>query len=153
MRLLLREERTQRHDRVHGVHAMTTPVRRRQVPLRLLRGEVNIMNIRYSSLIALASIIGALFVYGACSSDTPSPKATRTAAPRRSSSGQSSTGGPQQPLPDAGTLPDGAPSDCYATPDPTTNFQIINGCTDADKIARNPVLAKLLSDGGLPPLQ
>ena len=36
---------------------------------------------------------------------------------------------------------------------PTTHFQIINACTDATRIDKNPVLAKLLPDGGLPPLQ
>ena len=53
------------------------------------------------------------------------------------------------PLPD-GALPDGAPSDCFVNP--KTHFEIINACTDAVKITKNPVLPLLLTDGGLPPL-
>ena len=52
-------------------------------------------------------------------------------------------------LPD-GALPDGAPGDCFMNP--TTHFEIINACTDAVKIKKNPTLPLLLSDGGLPPL-
>lgn len=52
---------------------------------------------------------------------------------------------------DAGTLPDGAPKDCFD--DPKTHFEIINACTNAARIAKNPTLPKLLPDGGLPPLQ
>lgn len=71
-----------------------------------------------------------------------------------------SGGGPQPgvdgggPLPgmDGGgpTLPDGAPSDCYL--DATTHLEIINACTDAVKITKNPTLPLLAADGGLPPL-
>jgi len=53
------------------------------------------------------------------------------------------------PLPD-GALPDGAPGDCFVNP--KTHFEIINACTDAVKITKNPVLPLLLTDGGLPPL-
>ena len=56
---------------------------------------------------------------------------------------------PPQDLPDAGTLPDGAPADCYMNP--KTNFEIINACTNAQKITKNPTLPLLYSDGGLPP--
>lgn len=52
---------------------------------------------------------------------------------------------------DAGTLPDGAPRDCFD--DPKTHFEIINACTNATRITKNPTLPKLLPDGGLPPLQ
>ncbi|HEY8075240.1 MAG TPA: hypothetical protein VIF62_14045 [Labilithrix sp.] len=52
-------------------------------------------------------------------------------------------------LPDAGTLPDGAPADCYMNP--TTHFEIINACTTAVKITKNPTLPLLYADGGLPP--
>ncbi len=51
---------------------------------------------------------------------------------------------------DAGTLPDGAPKDCFDNP--KTHFEIINSCTTATAITKNPTLAKLLPDGGLPPL-
>ena len=48
------------------------------------------------------------------------------------------------------TLPDGAPSDCYLNP--ATHLEIINACTDAVKISKNPTLPLLNPDGGLPPL-
>jgi hypothetical protein len=44
---------------------------------------------------------------------------------------------------------DGAPSDCFMNPQ--THLEIINACTNAVKITKNPVLAKLYPDGGLPP--
>jgi len=47
-------------------------------------------------------------------------------------------------------LPDGAPKDCFDNP--KTHFEIINACTNATKITKNPTLTKLLPDGGLPPL-
>jgi hypothetical protein len=50
--------------------------------------------------------------------------------------------------PDAGpTLTDAG---CYL--DPQTNLQIINGCTDAGFIDKQPALPLLLPDGGLPDL-
>jgi len=52
---------------------------------------------------------------------------------------------------DAGTLPDGAPKDCFD--DPKTHFEIINACTNAVRVPKNPTLPTLLPDGGLPPLQ
>jgi hypothetical protein len=53
-------------------------------------------------------------------------------------------------LPDA-FLPDGAPADCYTNP--TTHFEIINACTNAVKVVKNPTLPLLYPDGGLPPTQ
>lgn len=50
---------------------------------------------------------------------------------------------------DAAT-PDAAVPDCY--PNPTTHFELINACTDAEKLTKTPVLPLLLADGGLPPL-
>lgn len=47
-------------------------------------------------------------------------------------------------------LPDGAPKDCFD--DPKTHAEIINACTTAVRIAKNPVLPKRLPDGGLPPV-
>ena len=52
---------------------------------------------------------------------------------------------------DAGTLPDGATKDCFDNP--KTHFEIINACTNATRIEKNPTLPKLLPDGGLPPLE
>ena len=51
---------------------------------------------------------------------------------------------------DGAPFPDGAPSDCVL--DPKTHEEIINGCTDAVRITKNPTLPLLLPDGGLPPL-
>jgi hypothetical protein len=45
---------------------------------------------------------------------------------------------------------DGGPSDCVQNPH--THDEIINACTDAVKITKNPTLPLLLPDGGLPPL-
>jgi hypothetical protein len=67
----------------------------------------------------------------------------------------------KEPIPDSGSantdsgvITDGgteaAPSDCYL--DPKTHFEIINACTDAAKITKNPTLPRLQPDGGLPPL-
>ncbi len=66
--------------------------------------------------------------------------------------------GAAQPVVDGGGGPgtdggpgvDGAPSDCFM--DPHTHFEIINACTDAVKITKNPTLPLLLPDGGLPRL-
>ncbi len=59
------------------------------------------------------------------------------------------SGGPLPGMDGGGpVLPDGAPSDCYL--DATTHLQIINACTDAVKITKNPALPLLLADGGLP---
>lgn len=44
---------------------------------------------------------------------------------------------------------DGGPTDCVQNP--TTHEEIINACTTAVRITKNPTLSKL-QDGGLPPL-
>lgn len=67
----------------------------------------------------------------------PSPSGTST-----TDAGGPATGG------DGGA--DGGPSDCFENP--KTHYEIINACTGATKIAKTPVLPKLLPDGGLPPL-
>lgn len=51
---------------------------------------------------------------------------------------------------DGGSGTDGGPSDCVQNPH--THDEIINACTDAVKITKNPTLPLLLPDGGLPPL-
>ena len=50
--------------------------------------------------------------------------------------------------PDGGT--DGGRPPCVENP--TTHRELINACTTAQKIEKNPVLPLLQSDGGLPPL-
>jgi hypothetical protein len=77
--------------------------------------------------------LAAAVVWLACSNDSSAIKETLDASP--------------VPTTDSGT--DGAP-DCFTNP--TTHFEIINACTTATKIAKNPSLARLAPDGGLPPL-
>jgi hypothetical protein len=45
---------------------------------------------------------------------------------------------------------DGGSSDCVLNP--KTHLEIINACTNATRLTKNPTLPKLLPDGGLPPL-
>jgi hypothetical protein len=68
----------------------------------------------------------------------------------------------KEPAPDSGPGPgpsdsgplvdggDGGIADCFMNP--KTHLEIINACTNAVKITKNPVLTKLYPDGGLPPL-
>jgi hypothetical protein len=51
---------------------------------------------------------------------------------------------------DAGSESDAEVPDCYA--DPKTYEEIINACTDAEKVDKQPILPRLLADGGLPDL-
>jgi len=44
----------------------------------------------------------------------------------------------------------GPDASCFTNP--TTNYEIINACTTAQKIYKNPVLPLLNPDGSLPPL-
>lgn len=71
--------------------------------------------------------------------------AVKEPAPSPTGTTKTDAGGPGAA--DAGT--DGG-ADCFENP--KTHFEIINACTSATKIAKNPVLPKLLPDGGLPPL-
>lgn len=50
---------------------------------------------------------------------------------------------------DAPTTPTDDAS-CFTNP--TTHNEIINACTDAQPVAKDPTLPLLLDDGGLPPL-
>jgi hypothetical protein len=50
---------------------------------------------------------------------------------------------------DAGLDDAGKPKDCFDPPF-TTHFQIINACTNADKIDRKPTSSKIFPDGGVP---
>jgi len=55
--------------------------------------------------------------------------------------------------PDAGVDSDaGPPPDASCFTNPTTHLEIINACTTAEKIYKDPELPLLLPDGGLPPL-
>lgn len=53
---------------------------------------------------------------------------------------------------DAGIV-DAAPGfDASCFTNPTTHNELINACTDAQPVDKQPVLPLLLDDGGLPPL-
>ena len=101
----------------------------------------------------LGAVLGAIamatsLVYLACDSSDNAVKEPNPTI----DSGKLGDGAPI-PVPEGGadgSLPDGAPGDCFLNP--TTHFEIINACTDAVKIAKNPTLPLLLADGGLPPL-
>jgi hypothetical protein len=101
-------------------------------------------------LVALAALSGV----GLLACDDSGSNAVKEQNPVRDSGGPlpGADGGGPLPGTDGGgpTLPDGAPSDCYLNP--TTHLEIINACTDAVKITKNPSLPLLLTDGGLPPL-
>ena len=47
---------------------------------------------------------------------------------------------------------DARPPDASCFTNPTTHLEIINACTTAEKIYKDPELPLLLPDGGLPPL-
>jgi hypothetical protein len=51
---------------------------------------------------------------------------------------------------DAGSDSDAVVPDCYTNP--KNYLEIINACTDAEKVDKHPDLPRLLADGGLPDL-
>jgi hypothetical protein len=71
-----------------------------------------------------------------------------------------SSGKPSEVIPDGGATADtgvitdggadGAVKDCFDNP--KTHEEIINACTDASRVDKNPTLKKLQPDGSLPPL-
>jgi hypothetical protein len=111
---------------------------------------MNTMNAKRLPLVALLAVaVAATFVWAACDSSSSD------AVKETPAEGGPGTPPPPPPpgvtdgsLPDA-FLPDGAPADCYTNP--KTHFEIINACTTAQKITKNPTLPLLYSDGGLPP--
>ena len=56
---------------------------------------------------------------------------------------------PPVAAPDAGPLP---PDEVECFANPTNHAQLINACTDAEAIDKNPTLPLLNADGTLPPL-
>ena len=98
-----------------------------------------------SGLLGCAMVILASVTHAAC--DDSSSAVKEPTAGSGNDAGPRADGGGL----DAGTLPDGAPKDCFD--DPKTHFEIINACTNATKLTKNPTLPRLLADGGLPPLE
>lgn len=46
----------------------------------------------------------------------------------------------------------GADASCFANPNPNSHVEIINACTEAEKIYKNPILPLTLPDGGVAPI-
>lgn len=77
----------------------------------------------------------------------PSPDASTSSSSGNASSSSGSSGTSSGSADGGG---DAGPSDCFVNP--KTHYEIINACTNATKITKNPVLPRLFPDGGLPPL-
>jgi hypothetical protein len=106
------------------------------------------MNTRTQAVgIALALLTASAMVVVACDDSSSAVKETPVAMPDGAAA-PVIDGGPGTDGSTTGT--DGGPSDCVQ--DPHTHLEIINACTDAVKITKNPTLPLLLPDGGLPPL-
>lgn len=91
--------------------------------------------------------LGALLTLGGCDEGNAVKETVPPRSARGTPGGTTSDGGAGLPGPGGA---DAGPGDCYL--DPKTHEEIINACTDAVKIAKNPSLPLLLPDGGLPPL-
>jgi len=107
------------------------------------------MDARKIAVVAL--VLGAMATAGIVACDDSSNAVKEAVTPTGDSGALPGTdGGGPMPGTDGGpTLPDGAPSDCFMNP--KTHFEIINACTDAVKITKNPTLPLQYPDGGLPP--
>lgn len=107
------------------------------------KAKTKSFRVRPAVLVALLAVCGAGIFQVACGDDDNAVKETLD------------SGNPQTPM--DSSLGDSAmdsglgDADCFLNP--TTHFEIINACTDATRIDKNPVLSKLLPDGALPPLQ
>jgi hypothetical protein len=103
--------------------------------------------------LAAAVLVASGLLYVACSDDSTVNDNPAGTDGGTSSGSQGSTSGTVV-NPDGGTLPDGAPADCVdITGNPNPSYlDIINACTTATRIQKAGSLTKLLSDGGLPPL-
>ncbi len=111
------------------------------------------MDARKVAVVAL--VLGAMATVGIVACDDSSNAVKEPVTPLAEGGGPvvqpGTDGGGPLPGMDGGgpTLPDGAPSDCFMNP--KTHFEIINACTDAVKITKNPTLPLQYPDGGLPP--
>jgi predicted outer membrane protein len=54
--------------------------------------------------------------------------------------------------PDAGIADAAPPADANCIDNPTTSQELMNACTTATKVAKDPTLTLQYQDGGLPPL-
>ena len=67
------------------------------------------------------------------------------------SSNNASDARPADAMPTIDAMPAGPP-DAACFDNPTTHYEIINACTNAQFVDKHPNLPLLLPDGGLPPL-
>jgi hypothetical protein len=115
------------------------------MPARLLRVEVSVSE--RAKLALLCAVV--LYAGGGCKDDGESPIPTIDAGASVDSG--TSTPADAGPSPtDAGASGDAGAADCYPTP--KSYVELINACTDAEKVVKNPSLPLLGADGGLPPL-
>jgi hypothetical protein len=95
---------------------------------------------RIAALLAAAALV-------ACGSDNKQIPADG-ARPGDATLASDGGSGGDAPLTDAGV-----DASCFATPDPSSNYQIINACTTAQKVfTTHPKPPLLNADGSLPPL-
>lgn len=99
------------------------------------------------SHVAVVGIVVAALAFVACD-DSSNAVVENPDAGKSSSSGQTTSGDAGPVKFDAGVDDAGQPKDCFD--DPKTHFEIINACTNADKVVRTPKSSKILADGGVP---
>lgn len=95
------------------------------------------------AILFAAATTGALLV--ACDSDSAAVKEQPNPKQDGSVVTPTQDGSVIQPMQDGG---DGGPTDCVQNPQ--THEEIINGCTSATRVPKNPTLPLLLPDGALP---
>lgn len=100
------------------------------------------------SHVAVLGIVVAALAFVACDDSSNAVVENPDAGKSSSSSGQTTSGDAGPVKFDAGVDDAGQPKDCFD--DPKTHFEIINACTNADKVVRTPKSSKILADGGVP---
>jgi hypothetical protein len=117
---------------------------------------MNKTNLSRLSLIAILTALSGsalLSCDGDVPSDTSNTAGTAGSNPQGGTAGTAGTGGAAGSNPQggsAGAAGTGGSPDCVVSP--KTHEEIINACTDAEKIDKMPVLPLLNPDGSLPPL-
>jgi hypothetical protein len=123
---------------------------------------MRIRRLQGPALLVLASLaFSAALTGGACSDSVPSDQGgtsssssgetgTTSSTTTSSSGGTGGMGTGGTGTGGMGTGGTGGAPDCYMNP--MTYLEIINACTNADKVDVSPVLPLLEPDGGLPPL-
>jgi hypothetical protein len=103
---------------------------------------------RMAVLMAAAGIaIVASLPFG-CDDTPPEGTPTGGSGPTGPGSGAGPGSGGTGAMGTGGT--GGGEPDCFDNP--TTHYEIINACTDAEALEKNPVLPLLNADGSLPPI-